>query len=312
MVATIKHLASTTSLTGQITALNVDESYTCTFVPGMSSTLYARRLETYEGSLTESSTYDVSIDITGISNSASYFSKSFMFLVDNGLNSTGNGTSVDTLNVTDVLYLNNIGTTDFSSYIFGSINKFENIYINSSINTISGGSSVNIASEYVDRVSDFLFNDYRATSLFTNSSTVIYQLNNIASNSGSILYAIDQKLHNLNYTSPQTYNNSTSSTVIMLENLLTKHITRFTDEPLTQVTSDNNAGAQTKIDAYNLANDRNYVGYQIPFQSGDLLQFGITIQVPTDQYTTPGIYDPNTSGSTTFSQLKVLVTLTLA
>lgn len=328
---TIKHLSTNAgTLVNQIVPLNSivtgqdDESYTRTFVPAMASSLYAETLETYDASLNDiDGTFDVSIQIPGKTGSASYFSTNFIFLVDNGLNGTGDfdPSTYEDLSSTDVLYLMTLNSTstDFASLIFGESNDFQSIYVDSSANTISGSTSVNIATEYVNRVADFLFNDYRSTSLFTNSNAVLFQLNDDVTNSNSILYAINSTFSSLNTTNIQQYNTVQYSAALILQNLLTTQISRFTDssDPLVRVTNTTNSTAYTKISTSTEYPNR--VGYHYPFKAGDILQFGVTINVPTTQYNAwssgaGGIYDPEggSSSTTAFRALKVLATLTLA
>lgn len=297
------------SLNGQV---HPTYSNNTTYLPELLTDVSATDLFVYQTELTTENVFDVKINITGLNTSLSYFQKNFIFLVDNGLDASFNGTfSTSDLNLTDTLYLITTGTTDFSTHIF---NNFASPHIDSSFNTISKGTNVNIASEYVNRVADSIFNDYRASSLFINSRNVISTLNNtIDSSSNSIIHALNTTFDNLDTNGVITYQQATgrkASIITIMQNYLENHITRFEDGLAHKVTVVNNSEAYGHIETYNTTNGTHYVGYEVPFYATDKIELPLYINVPSNQYTT-SIPDPVTGNEVLFQRLKVLISLTL-
>lgn len=250
------------------------------YLPSLNTTLNATGLTVYN-SISTSETYDYTLTIQGVTGSYETFRNCLSFAVD------GNTSNVTNLASSDVLFSGN-----FTNYThFFSTNSVLSSNSDISSYNILGSQSVSgnpqsLGKEYVYLIADLFTGDYKFSSIFNNSKTVQDTINGSATTSNSLLNVVDTKLYNTGSSTYYSVSNAASNaganaSLITYEVLMDYATARF-DETLfneptatfTQSTSlTSSSGAPT-----------NYNAYHPPLLAGDIIEFGVTINIPSTQF----------------------------
>jgi len=271
---------------------------------------------TIENVPTSADTFDYSLTIQGGTGSAEAFSRSLLFAVD------GDQTNARDIRDTDIRFIGKFNAIQASTFFthfatLSSSSDLSSTYILAADSVLPSGknTSVSLGREYVALIAKLYSGDALFSDVFNNSKTVREKIDGASSVSGSILNAIDTVFTSIAETNLSSYTElNTSPTTLLGANaaLVTfKAMSTLAEDRLNNTNTDGTPALTQVLNNLpgNIGSNENV--YQMPLLPGDIIQLGVSLNIPAGQFTiTPPTVTPNSTVSIT--QKKVLVNFVLA